>query len=275
MYEVVVGHVKKVPETVHEILLNELKYFFFIGGMPESVRTYIETGSIKKSIDVHTEILDSLKLDFAKYSPKVDKSCLNSVLTEIASNVGKQTKYSSLAQGYSNPTLKRAYNVLQLAKIINQVMSVNPIGLPVQISSAKIFKTIVLDIGLMNKLSELDAGEEFLQSDLLAIYRGALAEQYTAQEFLAGQNRNLYYWDRQAKSSSAEVDFVLKKRNKLIPVEVKSGKGGTLRSLHQYMKEYPGTEYGIVLSTQQYSFLKDQKLKFIPLYFAHNVGQME
>jgi len=275
LHEVVTEGVKRLSDSVHDILLNELKYFFFIGGMPESVRTYIETGSIKKCQDVHTEIIDSLKLDFAKYSPKVDKYCLNSALTEISSNVGKQTKYSTLANGYSNPTLKKAYQVLQMAKLIQSVTAINPIGLPVKVTSSKIFKTVLLDIGLMNNLCGLDSGEEFLKTDLLSIYRGAMAEQYVAQEFSVGQKGNVYYWDRQARSSIAEVDFVIQKQNKLIPVEVKSGKGGTLRSLHLYMNEYPKTEYGIVLSTQHYSLLKDQKLKFIPLYFAHTIGQME
>ncbi|OFX59710.1 MAG: nuclease [Bacteroidetes bacterium GWA2_30_7] len=275
LYNQILNEPHKLSDTVHNKLLNELKYYFFIGGMPESVKTYTETSSIKNCSEVQSEIINSLRLDFAKYSPHVDKNCLNSALTNIARNVGRQTKYSSLADGYSNPTLKKAYITLQMAKLIHQISAINPIGFPVQIVSSKIFKTSLLDIGLMNYLFGIKANEEFLKTDLLAIYNGALAEQYVAQEFAVTQNNNIYYWDRQAKSSTAEVDYVIQKNQKWFPVEVKSGSSGSLRSLHLYLKEYPKTTEGIVLSSQSFSELNEQKLKFIPLYFAHSVSKME
>lgn len=275
LYNQILKEPQKLSDTVHDVLLKELKYYFFIGGMPESVRTYSETGSIKNCTEVQSEIINSLRLDFAKYSPHVDKHCINSALTEIARNVGKQTKYSSLAEGFSNPTLKKAYITLQMAKLIHQISAINPIGFPVQIVSSRIFKTSLLDIGLMNFLFGIKANEEFLKTDLLAIYNGALAEQFVAQELAVTQNNNIYYWDRQAKSSTAEVDYVIQKIQKWIPVEVKSGSSGSLRSLNLYLKEFPKTDEAYVLSSQQYSELTEQKLKFIPLYFAHSVSKMD
>jgi len=263
-----------LPETVHKIILKELKYYFFIGGMPESVKTYSVTGSIRDCSEVHSEIINSLRMDFAKYSPQVDKNCLNSALTEIARNVGKQTKYSSLAKDFSNPTLKKAYQTLRMAKLIHQIGAINPIGLPVQLISGRIFKTSLLDVGLMNFLCGIQPNEEFLKSDLLSIYRGALAEQYVAQEFAINQQNEVYYWDRQAKSSTAEVDFVIQKNNKWYPVEVKSGSSGALKSLHLYLGEFSETTEGYVLSSQPYSELKEQKLKFIPVYFAYSLSKM-
>ena len=216
--------------------------------MPESVKTYSQSGSIMDCSEVHSEIINSLRMDFAKYTPQVDKNCLNSALTEIARNVGKQTKYSTLAQGFSNPTLKKAYQTLLMARIIHQISAINPIGLPVQITSGRIFKTSMLDVGLMNFLCGIIPNEEFLKSDLLSIYKGALAKQFVAQEFAINQKNNVYYWDRQAKSSTAEIDFVIQKANKWVPVEVKNGSSGSLRSLRLFLKEYPKTTEGYALT---------------------------
>jgi len=263
-----------LPDSVHDILLKEVKKYFFVGGMPESVKTYSQSGSIMDCPEVHSEIINSLRMDFAKYTPQVDKNCLNSALTEIARNVGKQTKYSTLAQGFSNPTLKKAYQTLLMARIIHQISAINPIGLPVQITSGRIFKTSMLDVGLINFLCGIIPNEEFLKSDLLSIYKGALAEQFVAQEFAINQKNNVYYWDRQAKSSTAEIDFVIQKANKWFPVEVKNGSSGSLRSLHLFLKEYPKTTEGYVLSSQQFSELKEQKLKFIPVYFSFSISCM-
>ena len=153
LYEEVLKEPHILPETVHDLLLKEVKNYFFVGGMPESVKTFSESESIKECSEVHSEIINSLRMDFAKYTPQVDKNCLNSALTEIARNVGQQTKYSTLSSGFSNPTLKKAYLTLQMAKVINQICAINPIGFPVQIVSSKIFKTSMLDVGLMNFLS--------------------------------------------------------------------------------------------------------------------------
>ncbi len=263
-----------LAKTIHEQLLSELKKYFFVGGMPESVNVFCDTQSIVNCIEVQSEIVNSLRMDFSKYNPQVDKDCLNTALSEIALNIGHQTKYSKLAQGFSNPTLKKAYQTLHMAKLIHQVNAINPIGFPPQLVSGRIFKTFLLDIGLMNFLGGALPGEEYLKTDLLAIYRGAMAEQFIAQEFVINQQNNIYYWQRMAKSSTAEVDFVIQKHNKWYPVEVKSGSSGSLRSLHQYLKEYTDSDTAYVLSAQPYAELPQQKLKFIPLYFADSLSRM-
>lgn len=263
-----------LSKAIHELLLSELKKYFFVGGMPESVKVFSDTQSILNCNEVQSEIVNSLRMDFSKYNPQVDKDCLNSSLSEIASNIGKQTKYSKLAQGFSNPTLKKAYQTLLMAKLIHQINAINPIGFPPQLVSDRIFKSCLLDIGLMNFLGGVAVGEEYLKTDLLAIYRGAMAEQFVAQEFVINQQNKIYYWQRLAKSSTAEVDYVIQKNNKWYPVEVKSGSSGSLRSLHQYLNEYKDCDTAFVLSTQPYSELPQQKLKFIPLYFAGSISQL-
>ena len=263
---------RKLSESSHKFMLDQLKDYFFIGGMPEAVKTFSDTRSVNRAIEVHGEICNSLKQDFSKYNPQIDKQCLTEVFNSLAKNVGRQTKYASLSEGFSNPTIKKAYLTLVQAKLVNKVNSVNPQGLPLSIMTSKVFKSIMLDIGLMNYLCGIFKTDEYFSNDLLGIYRGAMAEQFAGQEMAANQKNELYYWSRQAKSSTAEVDYVISVNNRIVPVEVKSASAGRLRSLHQYLKEYPDCKSGYVFSANKYSELPEQKLIFMPLYFAYSAS---
>ncbi|CAN2041397.1 ATP-binding protein [Candidatus Magnetomoraceae bacterium gMMP-15] len=266
---IILGKPGKVSNVIHDFLCKELRNYFFTGGMPESVSAYIQTKSIQESFEVQAEICDTYRMDFAKYKPHADKNCLNAVFTAIAQSVGQQIKYAKLADGYSNPTLKKTFDLLCLANVVKKIPSVNPSGLPLGASaSAKIFKALMLDIGLMRYLTGMPVNLEYSKADLLGIYQGAMAEQFVGQEMLVSQNQDLYYWSRQAKSSSAEVDFVCVVNGQIHPVEVKSGPSGRLKSLHLFFKTYKNCKKGIVFSTRPYAELTEQNIIFMPLYFV-------
>ena len=267
--ELLSGSPHELSESSHQFLLDQLKDYFFVGGMPEAVKIFIETRSVNKAIEVQGEICNSLKQDFAKYNPRVDKNCLTEVFTSLAKNIGKQTKYTSLSEGFSNPTIKKAYETLVQAKLVHRINSVNPQGLPLSIMTSKVFKSSMLDIGVMNYLCGIYKTDDYFNRDLLGIYRGAMAEQFVGQEMAVNQNNELFYWSRQAKSSTAEVDYVISVNGQIIPVEVKSSKAGRLRSMHQYLKECPECKTGYVFSSNKYAELPDQRLIFIPLYFVY------
>jgi hypothetical protein len=111
-----------------------------------------------------------------------------------------------------------------------------------------------------------------LTCDLLDLHEGALAEQFVGQELLAAGQQDLYYWAREAKSSSAEVDYLIVRDGAICPLEIKSGASGRLRSLHLCLATYPQWPWGIVLSTAPAGELRDQRLKFVPLYHAYSIG---
>lgn len=266
---IILGRPGKVSETAHAFLAEELRRYFFIGGMPESVKAYAETGSMRDTFEVQAEICETYRLDFAKYSPRADKHCLNTVLTTISQNVGQQIKYSRLGDGYSNPTLKRAFDLLCLANIVRKVPSVDSSGLPLgATASEKIFKTLLVDIGLMRHLTGMPVDVEYGKADLLTIYSGAMAEQFVGQEMVLSQKGDIYYWSRHAKSSSAEVDYVAVIDGKIYPVEVKSGAAGRLKSLHLFLQTYKNSPKGIVFSIRPYAELPEKNIMFVPLYFA-------
>jgi uncharacterized protein len=269
--EIVLAKPREQPELIHNMLNDELRKYFFIGGMPECVKTYINSGSMHAVFEVQSNLVNSYRLDFPKYAQYSNKHCINAVVVSTAKSVGQQIKYSRLAEDFSNPTIKKAFDLLCQARIINKVPSASPEGLPLEASaSQRFFKALVVDIGIMQCLSGMAVNTEYAQSDLLAIYRGALAEQFVGQEFAAAMDRKVYYWTRKAKSSTAEVDYLIAVNNRILPVEVKSGSAGSLRSMHLLLQTYSDCPNGYVLSGANYKELPDQKLVFIPLYYAYS-----
>ncbi len=265
----------QLSETLHRFLSNELKKYFFVGGMPEGVRAFVETNSMQESFEVQEEICETYYLDFAKYKPQVDKICLQQVLTSLAQKVGQQIKYSRLTNSFSGPTIKKALHLLELANLVSKVPSTDPSGLPLQASASdKIFKAILVDIGLMRCLNRMPVATEYLHTDLLHIYRGAMAEQFVGQELIAAGETALYYWSRLVKSSTAEVDYLAVINGEIYPLEVKSGTSGRLKSLHLCLDKYRNCPKGLVFSDRPYQELPDQNLIFLPLYYVESVKQL-
>ncbi|MFQ5652015.1 MAG: ATP-binding protein [bacterium] len=262
------------PDSVHRMLLEEVRKYLFVGGMPECVLAYVRTGRLRDALEVQADLVNTFRQDFSKYAPLADKRCLNAVFSSTARNVGKQIKYTNLGEGFTNPTIKKAFDLLCRAQVIRKVSAASPAGLPLGASaSERKFKALMMDVGVMQHLCGMPIEAEYAKSDLLTIYHGALAEQFIGQELLAAGQDELYYWAREAKSSSAEVDFLMVTRGKIHPVEIKSGASGRLRSLHLLLQTYPNCPEGIVFSAAPYSELPEQKLKFLPLYYAYRAAQ--
>ena len=273
--EIILNPMKQQSEAIHTRLMEELRKYLFIGGMPECVKTYIDSGSITAAFEIQSDLIHAFRQDFSKYAPYSDKRCLNNVLTAVATKVGQQTKYAHLAEGFSNPTIKKSYDLLCSAWVFYKISAASGSGLPFgATASEKKFKTLVIDIGLMRYLNKLPPDVQEVSGNLLSLYRGSLAEQFVGQELLsAGQD--LYYWSREAKSSLAEVDYLIDKNRKIYPIEVKSGPSGKLRSLHLFLSTYPDCPNGYVLSGANYASLPEQKLEFLPLYFAYGLKMGE
>ena len=262
-----------VDKTVQEMILNELRNYFFVGGMPECIKTYRDSGSMVEAFHVQSEILESYRDDFSKYMPRIDAICLDAVFLNVAKSVGSQLKYTRLNDGHSGQTNRKAFDLLAKAKLIHKIPACDPSGLPLRATAnQKKFKGSMLDIGLLQRLCQVPVELELKQENLLAMYRGKLAEQFVAQELLAWHSSELFYWARDARGSNAEVDYLVVCEGKIYPVEVKSGAGGSLRSLHLMLEKYPNCPQGLVLYNGQYRNLPEQKLVFLPLYSVSTIG---
>ena len=262
-----------VDQTVQEMILHELRNYFFVGGMPECIKTYRDSGSMLETFRVQSEILESYRDDFSKYMPRIDALCLDAVFLNVAKSVGQQLKYTRLNDGHSGQTNRKAFDLLAKAKLIQKIPACDPSGLPLgATANPKKFKGAMLDIGLLQRLCQVPVELELKQENLLTMYRGKLAEQFVAQELLAWHSSELFYWARDARGSNAEVDYLAVREGKIYPVEVKSGTGGSLRSLHLMLEKYPNCPRGLVLYSGPYRNLPDQKIVFLPLYGVAGIG---
>ena len=264
----------KLPDSIHALLLDEVRRYMFIGGMPECVLAYTRNERMRDAFEVQSELAHAFRQDFSKYALYADKRCLNAVFASVARSVGRQVKYSNMAEDYTNPTIKKAFDLLCLAQVIRKVSACSPPVLPLGASaSERKFKALMVDIGLMQHLSGMPVDVEYARTDILAIHQGAMAEQFVGQELVAAGQNELYYWSREAKSSNAEVDFLLVARGEIHPVEVKSGTAGKLKSMHLLLKNHSDNLKGYVFSCAPYTELPEQSLVFLPLYYAYISGQ--
>ena len=240
--ENLVMNLRKKPEATGQLVFDKLcrhlKEYYYIGGMPEAVATYVETKSFLAVASIHRSILETYKDDFPKYATKAESVNLGVLLSTISRHVGKKIKYSELLRDVKHSSIKKALWLLENARIVFRCTHSNASGIPLlgQIEES-VFKIYFLDIGLLNSLLGIEA-EETLKTDdhnLNNNIQGLLAEQFIAQQlkFLSQKSASetLFYWLRDLKKQGAEIDFMIQKSSEIIPIEVKSGKSGTLKSL--------------------------------------------
>lgn len=261
-----------ISTILHHSVMEELRRYLIVGGMPEAVKRYLNTSSLTTVKKVHDDIVNSYLESLVKYSTRANIESLEHLMKSVPSSVGSQIKYTHLDPDRRIEVTKASLNILEKAFLVHLIHSTNVSGLPLGTNaSSKVFKALFLDIGLMQHICGIDPLETINSSDLTSVYKGAIAEQFVGQELLASggsENSKLYYWNRMKKGSTAEVDFVISRGGKLYPVEVKSGAAGRMRSMHQLFSEHGEIEKGFVLSSDIYEKQTFGKLVFMPLYSA-------
>ena len=233
---------KNIDDTIHNKLNELLKIYLILGGMPAVLSEYIETANINKCVQIQSSIVNTFIDDFGKYSKKVDNLLLQKVFYSSTNFIGQKFKYSNVDNEVKTRYLKEAVMLLEMAGLITRVRRSNGDGYPLE-SNVKdnFFKTIFLDVGLLHNIHG-DFKQTVLDSDLSAAFRGNIAEQYVGQEILNyfdySKRPKLYYWMREAKNSSAEVDYLYEFEGKILPIEVKAGNSAHLKSLMIYLNKY-------------------------------------
>jgi hypothetical protein len=237
---------EEIPEYIHDTLISLLKEYIIIGGMPEAAANWSAKRSFKEVGKIHHAILKTYRDDFNKYSQRISSERLYEVLTAIPRFLGKKFVYSAVTQIPPYTATKEALKLLSQSRVCHIVKGVAANGLPLAAEPLDhYFKVIFIDVGLCSaelglSLAELDSVEEI---DL--INKGGIAEQLAGQLlrtiFPFYQEPALYYWVSTNTHTSAEIDYVIQHGSKVIPLEIKAGKSGTLKSLHRFMhiKEYP------------------------------------
>ena len=260
---------KEIPVSVENALSEQLQIYFIVGGMPECVSHYVDNQDFTGIKEIQNNLLYTYEQDFKKYKPSINNDCLQDIIENITKYIGNQVIYTKLSDRFTIPTIKKGVDLLRTARLINIVPNVSIAGLPLT-PSGKQFKTFFLDIGLLIRKRQIDYAGLYTKRQLTSAFEGVLAEQFVAQQILAHTDDSLFYWARTESGASSEVDFVMVQEGKIIPIEVKSGKSGSLKSLHYLLEKYPNIERVIVFS-QAKSGVND-KIQFVPIYFAGEVG---
>ncbi|MCK5846245.1 MAG: ATP-binding protein [Bacteroidales bacterium] len=260
-------NIKEISEAVHDKLIGLLKNYFVIGGMPAVVKEYINSGNISKCQRIQSSIIDTYADDFYKYANKTKIAALQKVFKSAASMVGQKFVYSHVDNTMKSNRLKEAVEMLETAGILIRIKRSNGDGIPIEANAKdNYYKLLFLDVGLLHNMAGI-YDKTVLEEDIAAIFKGAVAEQFVGQEIAANQDfyrkSNLYYWAREARNSSAEIDYIFEHKGEIIPVEVKSGKNGKLRSLKMYIDKYkPKTS----LKLSQNHYNQSDNITSIPLY---------
>lgn len=265
-----------LPEAFHKLLMQFVRDYFLIGGMPAAVRAYIKSQSYVEALREQKALLDIYRLDLAKYGKKKEFAHLHQLFESCPELVAKHFRYSKIDPESTNPSreYKYALRKLKQAGLIYPVHSTAANGIPLKAEeNEKKFKLIFLDIGLLQCALEVDPAV-FTISSFHQVNSGTLAEQFVGQELLAYTDcyldSHLFFWETE-KSGSAEVDYVTNYYGKVVPIEVKARKKGNFGSLMQFM-EKKLTPIGLHVSVNPLSF-KNQILT-VPFYLIKEIPRL-
>jgi len=266
---------KPISEVLHQQLIQRVKEYFLIGGMPAVVSYFQTSQSLLEQSRIQDLLLATFRADFSKYATEAEQKYLRLLFDGIPYQIGQHFKYSEIDPHIKSRELKIALEQLQMAGLIHPIFSTSASGIPLaaQIKLNK-FKTLFLDIGLVERALQVDP-ELIMSNDLIQIHRGALAEQFVGQEFLAYadffREEKLFFWEREKLSSAAEVDYVITVGQHIVPIEVKAGEQGHLKSLIQFMKEKK-SKVGIRISQRPLSY-RDGVLS-VPFYMIEQIPRL-
>ncbi len=260
-----------IDAVIAEKLEKELRSYMILGGMPGAVHAYIEGAPMPEIKHLQNSLLLTFQKDFAKYAATVKHKYLQEVFISAPRMVGKRYKYAQVNPHIQSRELKEALILLSQAQCLYKVCHTAANGLPLEAEMNEgRFKIIFLDIGLMQNALGLDTKLMF-ERDLMPINAGAVVEQFVGQELLACQDpyldKKLFFWNREQRGSASEVDYIISIGSHPIPVEVKAGKRGALKSMRVFLDKHPDCPFGIRYSTHELSYFG--KILSIPLYMIN------
>ena len=230
----------EIPVFIHEKLMMLFKEYVIVGGMPEAVVHWVENHSLQGIGKVHRNLITTYRDDFGKYSGRISAESLDDVLAYVPKSLGKKFVYRSASQTAQISAIKSGMNLLGKARVCHKVKKTAANGVPLGAESHDAFlRVILLDVGLCSAILDISLHQLQEVAELELINKGGIAEQVVGQLLRTirpfYQDPSLYYWMRPEKKASAEVDYVIQHKGAIVPVEVKAGSTGRLKSLHLFM----------------------------------------
>lgn len=253
---------------IHEAILNFLGLYLAVGGMPQAVMTWKQTQNIQETVQILQSLIEAYRYDFVKYGKSRQINYLEILFAHIPQQFGKKFKYGQVGE-LRRRELEPCVRLLATAGVIHEVHHTDAQGIPLGAQvDLDTFKLLFIDGALSQCMLDFKAGDWLLNPLAEFVNKGALVEAFIGQELLAydhpTKKAKLYYWRRDARGSEAEVDYIIQAGRSVIPVEVKSGKGTTLKSMQLFLESHKESPYGIRFSINNYSVY--EKIHSYPLY---------
>lgn len=262
-----------LPRPFHEELVQLLRKYYCVGGMPEAVGCYAGTKDIAEVRKIQKEIITSYALDFAKHTPASDIPKLSHVWESIPVQLARENKkflFSAIRKSARAREYENALLWLEDAGLIIRAFMTATARLPLNgYADRSAFKVYALDVGLLCAMAGLTADLLARGDRLFTEFKGALVENYVAQELRAASNTDLFYW--KSASGAAEVDFLSQMGNSIYPLEVKAGINPKSKSLKSF-----DTHFGppLLIRATLLNLRRDAKIVNIPLYAVSRIPQL-
>lgn len=268
-----IDSIEAVPEMFAGPLIEKLKMYYIIGGMPEAVAVWTEDMDIREVDRVQSEILEAYEHDFAKHAEQTDVPKIRLIWNSLPSQLARENKkflYSVVKKGARAREYENALNWLINADLVKKVSRISKPGIPLAAyEDLDAFKIYMGDVGLLRRHAHLASSAFAEENRLFEEFKGALTENYVMQSLQHVQDGRLYYWAK----TPHEVDFVIQIENDVFPIESKAGQNIKAASIKHYLSEYSEqTRLCVRLSMRNLSF--DGKILNIPLYLADELERL-
>jgi predicted AAA+ superfamily ATPase len=253
-----------LPDDLHKKLIDILRFYLFLGGMPAVIESYVKNKDIQEVRRLQKEIISSYERDFSKYSTRSEAIHISEIWQSIPAHLVRENKkfqYSTIRKNARAASFRSAIEWLRSAGLITiaQCLSIAKLPLRAYIDHSK-FKAYLLDNGLLGALVDVDPAAIVTGDRIISEFNGAFTENFVAAELKATGNEYLYYW---RSENIAEVDFICTKDLDVLPLEVKSGFSTGIKSLRVFSEKFKPPR---LYRTSPNNFYMDGDFVNIPLY---------
>lgn len=235
------------------MLTELLRQYYFVGGMPEAVKTYVERGDIWEVRSIHSKIIDAYRNDMSKHVPKQQVQRINMVWNSIPSQLARDNKkfiYGALRKGARANDFEIAIQWLVDSGLVHKVHRISKPVVPLKFyEDMASFKLFLLDCGLLGALSETPPEQILIGDNVFEEYKGAFTENYVLQQLKSLPRTFVYYYSND--NSTLEIDFVVQHEAHIIPIEVKAEENLRAKSLRQFVTDNAGL-HGVRFSMSDY-----------------------
>ena len=266
-------HPLEIP--FHNRLIEHLRTYMAIGGLPEVVSGYAKSHDLNAAMNSLDDLLLLFQDDFAKYRRRVPLARLSETFRSVSAQAGGKFVFAHVSDRVKSTAVGDALELLVKAGLVLKTVRTSANGIPLGAEAdERSFKACLADTGMHQRLLGLDLRNIVTTDDASFVNKGSLAEVYVALQLAALSSARhrpeLYYWHREALNAEAEVDYVLQLGERIVPVEVKAGVRGSMKSLHSFM-EAKKSSVAVRISLENFSELPDGKIKILPLYAIHRI----